>query len=400
MTATETDAIASTLAHLRHNGDFPCTSTKALYDAARKAGFTYKTAKETFMIPKAQHGRGEWNVSSFETAEVKATDPAKMDPVAAPKAEAPKSNVINLAASVGTISTDEIFVPPVDPNYVAWGEFDTIKKVINSESFFPMYVGGPSGTGKTLMIEQACAKAKREYIRVQISPETDEDDLIGGFRLIGGETVFQYGPVLKAMMSGAILLIDELDRGTNKIMCLQGVLEGKPVLVKKIGEVISPKAGFNVLATANTMGRGSDDGRYTAAQVIDDAFLERFIATIEQPHPAYATELKIVQKKLQSLDVIDEGFAEKLVAWSTVIRKSYADDAVDEEISTRRLCHIATAHSIFNDRLAAIKMCISRFDEDTKTAFLDLYTKVDAESTKKATVPSATKDDGEKEYPF
>jgi MoxR-like ATPase len=248
--------------------------------------------------------------------------------------------------------------------------------------FFPLYISGMSGNGKTIMVEQACAKLKREYVRVQISPETDEDDLIGGFRLINGETVFQKGPVIKAMERGCILLIDELDRGSNKIMCLQGVLEGKPILIKKIGQVITPKAGFNVIATANTKGRGSEDGRYSAATIIDEAFIERFVATIDQQYPSFKVEHDIVARHMQSLNLNDSEFTDKLVAWSNVIRRTYEAEGVDELISTRRLCHIVKAYSIFNDRLAAISMCIARFEIETREAFLDLYTKIDSDQIK------------------
>jgi cobaltochelatase CobS len=243
--------------------------------------------------------------------------------------------------------------------------------------FYPVYISGLSGNGKTFMVEQAAAKAKREFIRVQINPETDEDDLLGGFRLINGETVFSKGPVLKAMENGAILLLDEIDRATNKIMCLQGILEGKPVLVKKTGETISPAPGFNVIATANTKGKGSEDGRFVAASIIDDAFLERFTVAIDQQFPSAKTEKKIVLNHMEKFGSSDDTFAEKLVTWADIIRKTFYDDGVDEVISTRRLCHIVQTYSIFNDKLKAIELCIARFDDDTKAAFLDLYTKVD-----------------------
>lgn len=265
-----------------------------------------------------------------------------------------------------------------DPTFVPWGAFKDITKVIQSEMFYPVYISGLSGNGKTFMVEQSCAKLNREFIRVQINPETDEDDLIGGFRLIDGETVFAKGPVLKAMENGAVLLLDEIDRATNKIMCLQGILEGKPVVVKKTGETISPAPGFNVIATANTKGKGSDDGRFTAASIIDEAFLERFTISIDQQFPSPRVEQKIVTKHMEKFGAIDADFAENLVAWADIIRKTFYDDGVDEVISTRRLCHIVQTHSIFNDRMKAIDLCIARFDDDTKEAFLDLYSKVDA----------------------
>jgi MoxR-like ATPase len=299
--------------------------------------------------------------------------------VSAPAApEIPATAMANIAfRGVTSVSSDEVYVPSVDPTYIKWGEYSNITKIIKSNMFFPTYVSGLSGNGKTMMIEQACAKAKREYVRVQISPETDEDDLIGGFRLIDGETVFQKGPVVKAMERGCILLIDEIDRATNKIMCLQGVLEGNPILLKKTGEVVRPANGFNVIATANTKGRGSDDGRFTAASIIDDAFLERFVCVIDQPFPQPTIEKKIVLAHMSKFGVEDEEFTDKLIAWSNVIRKTFDADGVEEVISTRRLCHIVKTFSIFEDRMKSINMCISRFDEETRTAFLDLYTKID-----------------------
>ena len=293
-------------------------------------------------------------------------------------AKVKKDPEMSFSTAVASVSNDEVYVPAFDDTFVAWGNFTELLKIVRSRMFYPTFVSGLSGNGKTFMIEQACAKLKREYVRVQISPETDEDDLIGGFRLIKGETVFQKGPVLKAMEAGAILMIDEIDRGTNKIMCLQGVLEGKPVLVKKTGEVIEPKDGFNVIATANTKGKGSEDGRYSGATIIDDAFLERFTITLEQTFPAIKTEEKIVMKHMKKFETIDEEFATLLVGWADAIRKTFYDEGIDEVISTRRLCHIVQTFSIFNKREKAIALCVNRFDEDTKAAFIDLYEKVDA----------------------
>lgn len=283
-----------------------------------------------------------------------------------------------LVHNVTSKSSDEVYVPAKESTYVPWGHFKDIEMIIKSEMFYPTFITGLSGNGKTMMVEQVCAKIGREYVRVQITPETDEDDLIGGFRLINGETVFFKGPVIKAMESGAILLIDEIDRASNKLMCLQGVLEGKPVLLKKTGEVVRPAPGFNIMATANTKGRGSDDGRFTAATIIDDAFLERFTITVEQPFPGIKTEKKILLNHMEKFGKVDEDFADKLTIWTEVIRKTFEDDGVDEMVSTRRLCHIAQTFSIFEDRMKSIELCISRFDEDTKMAFLDLYAKVDS----------------------
>ncbi len=289
--------------------------------------------------------------------------------------ETPKDNT---TLSMQSIVNKEKSFASVDDTFVPWGFFKDIQKVIKSEMFYPMYISGLSGNGKTFMVEQACAKLNREFIRVQINPETDEDDLLGGFRLIDGETVFAKGPVLKAMENGAILLLDEIDRATNKIMCLQGILEGKPVLVKKTGETITPQNGFNIIATANTKGKGSDDGRFTAASIIDEAFLERFTISIDQKFPSKSVEEKIVIKHMEKFGQVDKEFAEKLVTWADIIRKTFEDDGVDEVVSTRRLCHITQSFSIFGNKLKAIDLCISRFDDDTKEAFLDLYTKVDS----------------------
>ena len=282
------------------------------------------------------------------------------------------------AMAMQSIVNDERTFAKKDNTFVAWGSFHDVVKILKSEMFYPTYISGLSGNGKTFMVEQACAKLNKEFIRVQINPETDEDDLLGGFRLIDGETVFSKGPVLKAMENGAVLLLDEIDRATNKIMCLQGILEGKPVVVKKTGETISPAPGFNVVATANTKGKGSEDGRFTAASIIDEAFLERFTVSIDQPFPTLVTEKKIVIKHMEKFGDADTDFADKLVTWADVIRKTFYDDGVDEVISTRRLCHIVQTFSIFDNRMKAIDMCISRFDTDTKEAFLDLYTKVDS----------------------
>ena len=319
-------------------------------------------------------------------------------PEAAPAATV--DQVPATAAQMQSITSDEKTYARVDPTFVPWGSFKDVTQIIKSEMFYPTYVSGLSGNGKTFMIEQACAKLGKEFIRVQINPETDEDDLIGGFRLINGETVFAKGPVLKAMESGAILLLDEIDRATNKIMCLQGILEGKPVLVKKTGETISPAKGFNVFATANTKGKGSDDGRFTAASILDDAFLERFTISIDMQFPGLAIEKKILSKHMVKFDVEDIEFVTKLVTWADIIRKTFYDDGVDEVISTRRLCHIVQTFSIFNDRMKSIDLCVSRFDEDTKIAFLDLYTKVDSGAQLDYGQPDVSEETPEEEYDY
>jgi MoxR-like ATPase len=280
-----------------------------------------------------------------------------------------------------TVFVDEFkssYVPQIDPNFVKWGAYRDVLKIIKTEFFYPIFVTGLSGNGKTMMVEQAAANAKREFIRVQISPETDQDDLIGGFRLVDGETVFEKGPIVKAMELGAVLLIDEIDRGSNKIMALQGVLEGKPIVIKKTGELIEPKPGFNVIATANTKGQGSESGKFSAATIIDEAFLERFSITIEQPFAPAATEEKIIMNHMRVFGSVDEEFAKLLVSWADGIRKTFYDEGVDDVISTRRLAHIVQTFAIFGDRMKSIDLAISRFDEDTKNTFKELYTKFDA----------------------
>ena len=268
-------------------------------------------------------------------------------------------------------------VPVKDENFVKFGPFADIKRIIQSKQFYPAFITGLSGNGKTFSVEQACAQLNRELIRVNITIETDEDDLIGGFRLVDGNTVWHNGPVIESLERGAILLLDEIDLASNKILCLQSILEGKGVFLKKIGKWVKPAAGFNVIATANTKGKGSDDGRFIAATIIDEAFLERFTITMEQPYPSLSIEKKIVIKHMEKYGKKDLQFAEMLSQWSETIRKTYEDDGIDELISTRRLCHITQTYAIFDDRMKAIELCVNRFDNDTKEAFIDLYSKVD-----------------------
>jgi len=270
-------------------------------------------------------------------------------------------------------ATKVSYVPENDPSYVPFGNAKALKKVVASRQFYPVFITGLSGNGKTLGVEQACAQLNRELIRVNITIETDEDDLIGGFRLVNGDTVFHNGPVVEALERGAVLLLDEIDLASNKILCLQSVLEGKGVFLKKTGRYVKPAAGFTVIATANTKGKGSDDGRFVGTNVLNEAFLERFPVTFEQDYPSPVIEQKILKNVGCELT-----FAENLVKWAGVIRKTFFDGGVDEVITTRRLVHIAQAYSIFGDRLVAITNCVNRFDDDTKQSFLDLYTKVDA----------------------
>jgi len=270
---------------------------------------------------------------------------------------------------------EDVSIPEVYPDYVPFGFYKDLKNILKSKAFYPVFITGLSGNGKTLMVEQTCADLKRECIRVNISVETDETDLIGGPTLVNGNVVNRDGPVLIAMKRGAVLLIDEVDRGSSKLMCLQGILEGKPYYNKKSGEVIYPKDGFNIVATANTKGRGSDEGKYLS-QILDDAFLERFPITVEQEYPAVSIEKKILTPLID-----DETFIDNLIKWADVIRQTYEEGGVSEIISTRRLVHIAKAYKIFGEKMKAIELCVARFDEDTKMSFLDLYTKIDAGET-------------------
>ena len=269
-------------------------------------------------------------------------------------------------------------VPSKDDLYVPFGNFKMVRDIIKSGMFYPIFITGLSGNGKTYMVEQACAATKREVIRVNFTVETDEDDLIGGFRLVDGETKFFKGPVIKAMEQGAVLLCDEIDLANPaKVMCLQSILEGKGYFIKKTGEFISPAPGFTVVSTANTKGKGSDDGRFIGTNILNEAFLERFPVTCEQEYPSASIERKILDKLATSVGVDDTDYLQKLVDWADIIRKTFMDGGVDEIISTRRLVHIVKAYAIFGDRMTAIEMCTNRFDEETKLSFRDLYTKVD-----------------------
>ena len=283
--------------------------------------------------------------------------------------------VVNLVA---TNMEKQNLVPALFEGFVAWGNFSKIEKIIKSGLFYPIFVTGLSGNGKTLMIEQAHAKLKKELLRVNITIETDEDDLLGGFRLVNGETRFVPGPVIEAMERGCTLLLDECDLGSNKLLALQPVLEGNGVYLKKINRWVKPAKGFNVMATANTKGQGSDNGMFIGANILNEAFLERFAITLEQPYATAATEKKIVVNSMKRVGAVDEEFADNLISWADVIRRTFADGGVDSVISTRRLDHICKAYAIFGDKMEAIEMCCARFDEDTKSSFIDLYTKIDA----------------------
>ena len=296
------------------------------------------------------------------------------------------TNVIEFPKNV-----TESYVPAKVGNYVKFGHYNDVKTIKKSGQFYPVFITGLSGNGKTMMIEQVHADLKKELFRVNITIETDEDDLIGHYALIDGKTVWQDGPVVMAMERGATLLLDEVDLASNKIMCLQPVLEGNPLLIKKEGRIVRPKAGFTVMATANTKGKGSEDGRFIGTNILNEAFLERFPITVEQEYPSIGVERKIINKLMFSLGCLDEEFSGKLVDWADLIRKTFYDGGCDEIIATRRLVHIVHAFSIFKDRMKAIAMCVARFDDQTKETFMDLYSKLD----EKVSMPSDETEEGE-----
>jgi hypothetical protein len=291
--------------------------------------------------------------------------------------ETPVADTKTEAAYVVSSLTGNI-VPQKDSTFVSFGNYPDVKNIIKSGQFYPLFITGLSGNGKTMSVTQACAELKKELIRVNITIETDEDDLLGGYRLKDGQTVWQNGPVIEAMERGAVLLLDEIDLASNKIMCLQPILEGSGVFVKKINKFVKPKDGFNVIATANTKGQGSEDGKFIGTNVLNEAFLERFPITFEQSYPTSKTEKKILSNTLKAAGKTDDKFVDNLTTWADVIRKTYFDGGVDEVISTRRLVHITQAYSIFDNKMKAIQMCTNRFDDDTKNSFVELYTKVDS----------------------
>ena len=315
-------------------------------------GGNYQTV--TKKLDQYKIGRGKWNLEVTQE-KVDQIEKTYQAPAALPAIE-------------------QNLIPLKDDTFVKFGNFGDIKKIIQSRLFYPTFITGLSGNGKTFSVEQACAQLGRELIRVNITIETDEDDLIGGFRLVDGNTVWHNGPVIEALQRGAILLLDEIDLASNKILCLQSILEGKGVFLKKIGRWVEPGSGFNVIATANTKGKGSDDGRFIGTNVLNEAFLERFPVTFEQEYPTAAIETKILNKLCA-----DENFCKRLADWADIIRKTFYDGGIEEIISTRRLVHIIKAFNIFGDKAKAIQVCVNRFDDETKQAFLELYDKVDAD---------------------
>jgi hypothetical protein len=347
--------------------DYIASSLKALYGTEITAadvrgwcasnGSSYQTVTKN--LDKYKTSRGRWNLEVTQE-KVQEIERSYTAPAALPAVE-------------------QNLIPDKDDTFVKFGNFNDIKKIIQSRIFYPTFITGLSGNGKTFSIEQACAQLGRELIRVNITIETDEDDLIGGFRLVNGETAWHNGPVIEALERGAILLLDEIDLASNKILCLQSVLEGKGVFLKKIGKFVKPTAGFNVFATANTKGKGSDDGRFIGTNVLNEAFLERFPVTFEQSYPSPTVEQKILEGIALDLGVEDREFCKRLVDWGDIIRKTFYDGGIEEIISTRRLVHIVRAYSIFGDKAKAIQVCVNRFDDETKQAFLELYDKVDVD---------------------
>ena len=318
---------------------------------------SYQTVSRRLANYKAGHGK--WNLEvtkeTVQDLEVTYNSPAAMPAI------------------------EQNLIPQKDDSFIKFGNFSDVKKIIQSRLFYPTFITGLSGNGKTFSVEQACAQLGRELIRVNITIETDEDDLIGGFRLIDGNTVWHNGPVIEALERGAVLLLDEIDLASNKILCLQSILEGKGVFLKKIGRWVSPASGFNVIATANTKGKGSDDGRFIGTNVLNEAFLERFPVTFEQEYPTAATEFKILYKVGAELGLAETEFYKRLADWADIIRKTFYDGGIEEVISTRRLVHIVRAYSIFKDKAKAMQVCLNRFDDETKQSFMELYDKVDVD---------------------
>jgi len=347
--------------------DYIASSLKSLYGTEIIAadvrgwcssnGSSYQTVTKN--LDKYKTSRGRWNLEVTQE-KVQEIERSYTSPAALPAVE-------------------QNLIPDKDDTFVKFGNFNDIKKIIQSRLFYPAFITGLSGNGKTFSVEQACSQLGRELIRVNVTIETDEDDLIGGFRLVNGETVWHNGPVIEALQRGAVLLLDEIDLASNKILCLQSVLEGKGVFLKKIGKFVKPASGFNIIATANTKGKGSDDGRFIGTNVLNEAFLERFPVTFEQSYPSPTVEQKILEGIALDLGVEDREFCKRLVDWGDIIRKTFYDGGIEEIISTRRLVHIIRAYSVFGDKAKAIQVCVNRFDDETKQAFIELYDKVDVD---------------------
>ena len=381
----------SALANLTKNSP---VSRQDLMRAANNIGQKFPPAwivKDT-----SRHaGRGmfhvpELNGAPMTTVPVVNKTAPKTEPIAiksVPVAVAPikiaaaPMQLAGAAASVMGMTGGErsTLIPAVCAEYVPWGHFADIEKIIKTGMFAPVFVTGLSGNGKTTMIEQVCAKIGRECFRVNIIAETDEDDLFGGFRLNNGNMEWHDGPVVLAMKRGAILLLDEIDLGSDKLMCLQSVLEGKGVYLKKINQWVVPAAGFTIFATANTKGKGDEAGRFAGTRVLNEAMLDRFDYTYEQEYASKATEKKILMRAMKKFGAQDDAFADNLTKWADMIRKAYMEGACDEIISTRRLINICKANVVFADKGKSVKMALTRFDSSTQESFFNSYSKIDAE---------------------
>jgi hypothetical protein len=355
-------------------GDRDILSREDITQVCEKQGITFPAWFT--QNPDYRAGRGQYSVYAARGIDKRRGKTVKSAP--APVVEAETVAMAAKILPMPTVHLDQVsLVPEKAAGYVPFGHFNDVRKIISSRRFYPMYITGLSGNGKTMMVEQVCAAEKRECVRVNVTIETDEDDLLGGFRLVDGATVWQNGPVINAMERGAVLLLDEVDLGSNKLMCLQPVLEGKSIFLKKINKLIAPARGFNVIATANTKGKGSDDGRFIGTNVMNEAFLERFSITLEQEYPQSKVEAKILNNVLASCGTENAKYVDRLVAWAEVIRKSFMEGAVSDIISTRRLVHICEAYGIFGNETKAIELCLNRFDIDTKRSFMELYSKLD-----------------------
>ena len=342
------------------------------------------------VISEFKSGRGKWCFAN--TTAISSVTETPPQPVM-------KETTVRTTAEVLDVAGDNL-VPTKSDEFVAWGHFRDIHSVLKSNMFYPMVITGHSGNGKTFGVEQACARLTKECVRVNFTVETDEDDLLGHYVLIDGKTVWQDGPVPTAMKRGAVLLLDEYDLASSKIMSLQSVLEGKPLFIKKINTYVYPKNGFNIVATANTKGKGSEDGRYIGTNIHNEAFLDRFPITFEQPYPTKSMEVKMVINHMNSLGKVDEDFANNLVDWANITRVTFNEGAIDELIATRRLVHIVRAFAIFNDKMKAINLCINRFDDITRQSFAELYEKIDAGVAVNEEEPVSPTDETDESIPF
>jgi len=360
----------------------PNTVSRGKYAFAENHSFDVKVEKPTKEAVKKEVKKTikkDWDIISEKEVLVNEFDNSSSSTPSPSDWAKEEKEVSTVEFKVKTATNTVMnLIPKKDPQYVAWGHFKDIKTILESRMFYPVFVTGLSGNGKTSMIREVCAKLKRDMVRVNITVETDEDDLLGGFRLVNGETVWQDGPLVVAMKTGAVALIDEVDLASHKIMCLQPIMEGQPIYLKKINEVVYPAAGFNIVATANTKGKGSSDGRFMGTNILNEAFLDRFSATFYQEYPSTSFEEKILKKQFAMYEISEDDFVSKLVKWADVIRRSFKEGAVDDIVTTRRLIDITKTFSIFNNKMKAITLCLERFDDETRDSFADLYTKVDA----------------------